>query len=103
MFQRFYIWQGINLYSHKREFGYQVSYTKNGIRRFLNQQGIAQSRIENIPAAVRHKELSVAEFFNFLLSQRMLSFLRTGISFQEALADLEIRNTLKDPLCAMLA
>ena len=66
MFQRFYIWQGINLYSHKREFGYQVSYTKNGIRRFLNQQGIAQSRIENIPAAVRHKELSVAELIFFI-------------------------------------
>ena len=102
MFQRFYILQGINLYSHKREFGYQVSYTKNGIRRFLNQQGIAQSRIENIPAAVRHKELSVAELIFFI--QSMLSFLRTGISFQEALAELfrHFKSPLLRYVCCLL-
>ncbi len=102
MFQRFYIWQGVNLSSHRKEFGYQLGYTQKEIRQFLNQQGIVQTRIENIPATIRDKELSVAELIFFI--QSMLSFLRTGISFQEALAELfvQFKSPLLRYICCLL-
>ena len=102
MFQKFYIWQGINLSSYNREFGYQISHNQKAIRQFLNQQGITQTRIEHIPAAVRHKELSIAELIFFI--QSMLSFLRTGISFQEALVELfgQFKSSLLRYICCLL-
>ena len=45
MFQRFYIWQGINLSSHRKEFGYQLGYTQKEIRQFLIIP-IRETRIE---------------------------------------------------------
>ena len=102
MFQKFYIWQGINLFSHQKEFGYQLSYTQKEIRQFLNLRGLTQTRIESIPAAIRDKEISTTELIFFI--QSMLSFLRTGISFQEALAELfaQFKSPLLRYICCLL-
>lgn len=85
LLKKLYLWKGVDIIQEQK-LGLEQAMSKRSLKKLLNHKGIYQIQTIAIAESLKQKKLSLTELLLFLRS--ILSYLRIGISLQEALLEI---------------